>query len=181
MPFQAIAYAARVSTGTPLSKLVWIKLASDCHLDGYAEVDVDDLVRFTHADHRQVLDSLHHLYAMGLIYWPKSDFRHRDDWSCCICKLPTSDTDPAERKRPKLTEDQLAAIDTGRCPCCLRQQVRDGEPEAADTSHYFVGEYHVDHIIPRSIGGADVELNLQKLCPRCNGRKRDRAGWVDFL
>lgn len=180
MPFQAIAYARRIRTGTPVSKLVWIHLVAESHLDGYADIDLDDLVAFTHAPRREVLDALHGLCALGLIYWPPEQFRHADDWVCCIVKLPLSEDHHSERKRPKLTSDQMKTIATSRCPGCMRFQSEDGGSDEEPGS-FFVGEFHVDHIIPRSVGGADVEENLQLLCPRCNGRKRANSHFVDFL
>lgn len=180
MPYQAIAYARRIRTGTPVSKLVWIHLVSECHLDGYADIDIDELVSFTHAGRKEVLEALSCLRSLGLIYWPESDFRHPDDWMCCICKLPLSEQSHHDRKRPKLTSDQFRAIEISRCPGCRRSQATDDET-ASDVENYFVGEFHVDHIIPRALGGADVEENLQLLCPRCNRRKGMRAGWVDLI
>ena len=35
--------------------------------------------------------------------------------------------------------------------------------------------FEIDHIRPRSKGGADVDENLQLLCPTCNGRKGNRS------
>ena len=35
--------------------------------------------------------------------------------------------------------------------------------------------FEVDHIVPRSRGGADVDDNLQLLCPTCNRRKGSRT------
>lgn len=180
MPFQAIAYARRIRTGTALSKLIWIELVGQCHLDGYVEVEVDDLVAFTHSSRREVLDALATLQGLGLIYWPPEQFRTPDDWSCAIVKLPLSEDHHTVRKRPKLTSDQMKAIDTTRCPGCMRSQAwDDGSDE--EPGSFFVGEFHVDHIIPRALGGADVEENLQLLCPRCNTKKGHRAGWVDLL
>ena len=171
MPFQAIPYAERIPTGTPLSRLIFIRLVGACFPDGYADVDVDRLVAFTHAPRTEVLAALSHLRALGLIYWPEGDFRHPDDWMCCSCKLPLSDEAPERRKRPKLTSDQLLQISKhtdGRCAAC-------------GTRDFEISEMHVDHIIPRSRGGADVEANLHLLCPQCNMRKGNKQFWVDFL
>jgi len=176
MPFQAIAYARRVRTGTALSKLIWIELVGQSHLDGYVDIEVSDLVAFTHASPREVLDALAVLRSLGLIDWPQE---HPDEWICAIVKLPLSEDHHSERKRPKLTSDQMRAIHTTRCPGCMRAQ-DDGSNEGSE-DYYFSGEFHVDHIIPRAMGGADVEENLQLLCPRCNARKGRRAGWVNLL
>ncbi|MCQ3814208.1 MAG: HNH endonuclease [Acidimicrobiia bacterium] len=35
--------------------------------------------------------------------------------------------------------------------------------------------FEVDHIVPRSKGGADIDSNLQLLCPTCNASKGNRA------
>ena len=35
--------------------------------------------------------------------------------------------------------------------------------------------FDIDHIVPRSKGGADVDENLQLLCPTCNSSKGNRA------
>lgn len=181
MPFQAIAYARRIRTGTTISKLLWLELVGQAHLDGYVDTDVDDLAAFTHASRREVLDGLSTLRSLGLIYWPPEQFRHPDDWMCCIVKLPLSEDHHHDRKRPKLTSDQMKAIDTSRCPGCMRCQGFSGAGDDEDPEHYFQGEFHVDHILPRSLGGADVEENLQLLCPRCNSRKGGRGGWVNLL
>lgn len=171
MPFQAIPYAERTATGTTLSKLIWIRLVGSCHLDGYADTDVEKLSTFTHASRRDVLDALHHLRALGLIYWPENQFRHVDDWCCCICKLPVSEEPMERRKRLRLTLDQLNKIadhNDGRCATC-------------GSGEFDIEDMHADHIIPRSRGGADVEDNFQLLCPQCNMRKGTKRFWVDYL
>ncbi len=50
----------------------------------------------------------------------------------------------------------------GRCECCGAH-----EPQRA---------LEVDHIIPRNQGGSDDLSNLQALCFRCNGGKREAIG-----
>lgn len=35
--------------------------------------------------------------------------------------------------------------------------------------------YHIDHILPFSLGGQSKEENLQPLCPACNLKKGNRA------
>lgn len=85
--------------------------------------------------------------------------------------LPLSAEPLHLRKRPKLTLDQMKAIsDMSSHRCCA---CRDGDVEPADC--------HADHIIPRSRGGADIEINLQLLCGPCNMKKHAREGWVNFL
>lgn len=38
----------------------------------------------------------------------------------------------------------------------------------------------VDHVVPRSAGGSDLDENLQTLCRRCNASKKDRVKPVGF-
>ena len=177
--FQYLAYGLRVTAPSPLAKLLFLHLVAECHEDGYAEVELEKLAAFSSASTREVSETLHALLRMGLIDWSISSFRHRDDWMCCLVKLPLSKESLADRKRPKLVADQLRLIERDRCIGCGRWQADrhiDGESDA-----HFVGQWHVDHIVPRSKGGADVEENLQLLCPRCNSKKKDRLGYLDFV
>lgn len=41
-----------------------------------------------------------------------------------------------------------------------------------------VGELACDHIYPYSKGGKTELSNLQTLCRKCNGKKRDKIGWI---
>lgn len=36
------------------------------------------------------------------------------------------------------------------------------------------GQMHIDHIVPKRLGGSDLEENLQVLCKNCNLRKGGR-------
>jgi hypothetical protein len=61
------------------------------------------------------------------------------------------------RQRPPWSKRALLARDEHRCGYC---------GGSANT---------VDHVLPRSRGGADSWLNTVAACPRCNNRKRDRT------
>lgn len=41
------------------------------------------------------------------------------------------------------------------------------------------GKLHIDHIIPRRLGGGDHESNLQTLCQKCNLSKGGRFFGID--
>jgi hypothetical protein len=44
------------------------------------------------------------------------------------------------------------------------------------TAEQIVGPFlEIDHIIPESLGGANVDHNLTLACPLCNSRKSDRT------
>lgn len=47
----------------------------------------------------------------------------------------------------------------GLCACCARP---------------LNGRYHLDHIMPLALGGANVDSNIQLLLPRCNLQKKDK-------
>lgn len=60
---------------------------------------------------------------------------------------------------------KLMKLQKGKCPCC-------GEPLGAN--------YHLDHIVPISLGGANVDSNIQLLRQRCNNQKHAKHP-VDFM
>jgi hypothetical protein len=57
--------------------------------------------------------------------------------------------------------------DGGRCRYCRLRQVGQG------------AVFHIDHITPRSKGGATVAENLAPQCPHCSLRKADKIQAVD--
>lgn len=68
----------------------------------------------------------------------------------------------------KLSKDiaeRLFKLQKGKCPCC-------GEPLGND--------YHLDHITPIVLGGANEDWNIQLLRSACNNQKRARHP-VDFM
>lgn len=68
----------------------------------------------------------------------------------------------------KLSKDlakKLFALQKGRCPCCR-------QPLGSD--------YHLDHIIPLSRGGQNVDSNIQLLRKTCNHQKHARSP-VEFM
>lgn len=62
--------------------------------------------------------------------------------------------------RPRDVRHRLYGLQEGRCKGCEQ--------------HFEFRHFHVDHIIPRSRGGQDVEGNLQLLCGSCNVIKSDK-------
>ena len=53
----------------------------------------------------------------------------------------------------------------GRCPCCAQ---------------LLGGKYHLDHIIPIYLGGANIDSNMQLLRQRCNNQKHAKHP-IDFM
>ena len=62
--------------------------------------------------------------------------------------------------RPRDIKHRLYGLQEGKCKGCEQ--------------HFEFRHFHVDHIIPRSRGGQDVEGNLQLLCGSCNVIKGNR-------
>lgn len=173
MPFQAIPIALQASTSSPLSKLLYIRLVGTCDLNPYqcwARESVLDLAAFASADREEVRSALAELHRLRLVSWIEPgipDGQHLR----MIVELPISDVPADERRRIKASDDQIDRFlgrQCGRCATC-------------DTEDPGVGGWHVDHVIPRSIGGLDVEENCQVICARCNTRKGAKVHWVDFL
>lgn len=61
--------------------------------------------------------------------------------------------------------ERLFVLQKGRCACC-------GEP--------LGDNYHLDHIMPISLGGANEDWNIQLLRQRCNNQKRAKHP-VEFM
>lgn len=60
---------------------------------------------------------------------------------------------------------RLFNLQKGKCACC-------GEP--------LGDNYHLDHIVPINLGGANEDWNIQLLRQRCNNQKHDMHP-VDFM
>ena len=73
--------------------------------------------------------------------------------------------------------ERLMRTDLGKLPhyrTHKRDLFRDQEGYCAGCGYDFgIEDFDVDHIISRNSGGTDHKANLQLLCKRCNGRKRD--------
>lgn len=54
-----------------------------------------------------------------------------------------------------------------RCEYCLMHQALQG------------ASFHIEHIIPRSVGGSSALSNLALACPGCNLHKADRVTIID--
>lgn len=188
MPFQAIPIALRKNTGSPVSKLLYIYLVNICDLQesplGGESAMIEWAPRhaasFCQCTVDEVWAALRHLEVLGLACpddgWMGArahTFKNPevDRWDFTVVSLPVSGTPASDRKRIKAVDDQLEAMwtrDGYRCVTC-------------GTGHDDVEHWHVDHIIPRSVGGADVEENCQAICDRCNNRKGAKVHFVDFL
>lgn len=182
--------ALRKNTGSPLSKLLLIYLMARCPMpDGDAlhsispgsmiEFDEDEAARFCQVPVEDVYLALTELERLRYAYpcekWlftQSAKFTSdRDRWVFVIVALPLSFVPAGDRGRIKASDDQIDLM-LGRqryiCATC-------------GTHDDHVQSWHVDHIIPRSVGGADVEENCQAICSTCNSRKGAKVHWVDFL
>lgn len=68
-------------------------------------------------------------------------------------------------KLSKGLAQRLFELQRGKCPCC-------GKPLGKD--------YHLDHIVPLSRGGLNVDSNIQLLRSTCNQRKHAKSQ-IDFM
>ncbi len=80
---------------------------------------------------------------------------------------PPKRTDADAPQRSKNIKRVLFERQAGRCAGNCGPQ---GEGRVLD-----LDLFEVDHIVPRSKGGADIDDNLQLLCPTCNRRKGSRT------
>lgn len=60
-------------------------------------------------------------------------------------------------------QEQVISRAGNRCEYCKMHQALQG------------ATFHVEHVIPRSVGGADSADNLAWACPSCNLHKADRT------
>ena len=68
-------------------------------------------------------------------------------------------------KLSKGLAEKLFKLQKGKCPCC----------------HQPLGnDYHLDHIVPLALGGANTDDNIQLLRQRCNNQKHAKHP-IDFM
>lgn len=68
---------------------------------------------------------------------------------------------------PRHMRDAVFERDAGRCSYCRLAQFGHG------------ATFHIDHIVPRSKGGATSLDNLALQCPNCSLRKADKLAAID--
>ena len=63
--------------------------------------------------------------------------------------------------------EKLFVLQQGKCACCCKKLTK----------------YHIDHIMPLSLGGSNWPTNLQLLCPHCNMSKhsKDPLVWANKI
>lgn len=178
MPFQALPIALHANPGDPLAKLVWTYLVWKGSVDdapngkGIFYGETRDLERFCQCDRPAVKAAIQHLERCGLVeihHWIAWGTDSADDELCADLNLPMSQIHESERKRFKASPDQIERLAQRQGYNCV-----GCGGELGDSGH-------ADHIIPRSVGGADVEMNMQVLCGPCNYRKGARVHFIDFL
>lgn len=86
--------------------------------------------------------------------WPDGD----------LPALPASPTAAVSVSRRRL---EVFERSHGRCHYCAAALTLDGA-------------WHVEHQLPRALGGGDDVLNLVAACVRCNLRKGDKTG-LEFI
>lgn len=72
------------------------------------------------------------------------------------------------RLSPGLIE-RLMHAQSGRCATCKT------DVAGPDNHHFFLRKFDLDHIVPLSRGGTNLDSNIQILCRPCNRRKGSRA------
>lgn len=178
MPFQAIPIAFRAGPGDPLAKLAWIYFVHHAVIEdapngkGFILGETSVGAKFCQCSNEEFLGAIRHLERCGFLRIVKlAAWGDTPDCEYFLdLELPMSDLRLTERKRFKATPDQIALLSAQqnyRCVTC-------GEEDSAD-------DFHADHIIPRSKGGADTEANMQALCGPCNLRKGAKIHFVDFI
>lgn len=183
MPFQALPIALRSNPGDAVAKLAWIYIVQNCSIDdapngmGWLQVDIRHIADFCQCspdEARKALRLLRCQNLLGLISWKGwGDNGEGEEEALLDVNLPISQLHDSERRRIKASPDQIDALATAQKNQCVTCGDRD---YTAGTS-----DWHVDHIIPRSKGGADVAENCQVICSTCNGRKGAKIHFVDFL
>ena len=83
------------------------------------------------------------------------------------CKNPPRRTESDAPVRSQNIKQILFQKQKGRCaaPCLDKNRGRE----------FPIDIFEIDHINPRSKGGADVDSNLQLLCPPCNRKKGNKT------
>lgn len=175
MPYQFCSLAFKANTGTPLAKLALIWIMQEVKTDdapnglGYIDNLLFEMMAFCQCGREEAVEVLRLLERQQRISISKLPEGNAWDMFFDVA-LPISTLPLSHRKRIKASPDQtdkLVVESNYRCPMCGHQS--------------YNGDWHVDHIIPRSKGGADVEENCQTICGPCNGKKAAKVGWVDFI
>lgn len=109
------------------------------------------------------------IYATELLASGLADSGAPDSFQCELWPREKPIARPVvDRGRPiSRRRRDIFAKSSGRCHYCASPLQLDGH-------------WHVEHMLPRALGGADEPANLVAACVPCNLAKRDRSA-IEFL
>ena len=87
--------------------------------------------------------------------------------------------DPQIRQKLGLLPNTIRRIECPTCGETLHYEISDG-PCPYCNRHYLLSGEHIDHIVPRIIGGPDDGWNLIDCCSECNLAKNSLTPWQWF-
>lgn len=156
MSTHALSHVWNAQGVTATQKLVLIWLANNtADLGQPVYPEWHGMADFACYDWQDGPDILREMSESGLIYWPAGE-----GYVYVAYDGPYNDErDHGEPKGRQRRIEALIERDGSACRYC----------------HQSFPYYHIDHVIPRSRGGADVLDNLVLACPPCNLSKGART------
>lgn len=114
------------------------------------------------ASARRLIAASNDLSATAAQAIPEQGQLWSDEELAPVAVTVRANTTPVPRRRREIHEKCA-----GRCHYCSTSLVLDGD-------------WHIEHMLPRALGGGDDVLNLVAACTSCNLRKGDRTA-LEFI